>query len=169
MAFNLQQIFAALRDCDYVVVGGIAVLLHGHLRTTRDLDLVLDLDPTNCRKALDALAAIGLKPRLPIPLADFADPAKRLDWHQNRNMLVFPLWDPANPIRAVDLFVQPPIPFDTLLRRSVIKTLHDVPIRVAAIEDLVAMKEDAGRSHDLEDIDALRIIAANKVPTDPRP
>jgi len=36
MAFNVRQIFAALNDArvDYVVVGGLAVILHGYLRAT---------------------------------------------------------------------------------------------------------------------------------------
>jgi len=39
MAFNLREIFKALADAevDYVVVGGLAVIMHGHLRATRDL------------------------------------------------------------------------------------------------------------------------------------
>lgn len=34
MAFNVRQIFSALHDAqvDYVVVGGLAVILHGYLR-----------------------------------------------------------------------------------------------------------------------------------------
>lgn len=39
MSFNVRQIFAALNDAqvDYVVVGGLAVILHGYLRATADL------------------------------------------------------------------------------------------------------------------------------------
>jgi hypothetical protein len=47
----------------FVVVGGLAVILHGHLRATRDLDLVIDLEPSNCSRGLDALRGIGLRPR----------------------------------------------------------------------------------------------------------
>jgi hypothetical protein len=159
MAFNLREIFKALTDADYVVVGGLAVILHGHLRATRDLDLVVGFAPENIAKACDALSAIGLRPRLPVTFQDFADPAKREDWFQNRNMQVFPLWDPNNPERSVDVFVHEPIDFGSLMEHSVVKDLDGVPIRVASIAHLIAMKQIAGRRHDLDDIEALREIA----------
>src|SRR3546814_10505176 len=100
-----SDLFKALADArvDYVVVGGMAVIMHGHLRATRDLDLVIGLAPDNCTKAVDALAGIGLRPRLPVALSDFANPEKREDWADNRNMMVFQLWDPANLERSVDV------------------------------------------------------------------
>ena len=60
--------------------------MHGHLRATRHLDLLIGLHPDNCAKAMDALSGIGLRSRLPVTLADFADPSKREDWARNRNM-----------------------------------------------------------------------------------
>src|SRR3546814_8553099 len=84
-----SDLFKALADArvDYVVVGGMAVIMHGHLRATRDLDLVIGLAPDNCTKAVDALAGIGLRPRLPVALSDFANPEKREDWADNRHMM----------------------------------------------------------------------------------
>jgi hypothetical protein len=162
MAFDLREIFKVLADAhvDYVVVGGIAVILHGHLRATRDLDLVVDLQPDNCLTALQALAGIGLTPRLPVEMRDFADPARRKDWLENRNRLVFQLWDPGNPLRSVDIFVREPIDMRLLSAEAVIKDLDGVPIRVASIRHLIAMKRLAGRRHDIDDIEALRQIAA---------
>jgi hypothetical protein len=162
MAFNIREIFKALADAevDYIVVGGLAVIMHGHLRATRDLDLVIGLQPDNCARGMDALSGIGLRPRLPVTLADFADPAKREDWVRNRNMLVFQLWDPANPERSVDIFVREPLDFRAMLADAVVKSLDDVPIRVASIRHLIQLKGSAGRPQDLEDIEALRIIAA---------
>ncbi len=163
MAFNVREIFKALADAEvqYVVVGGLAVIMHGHLRATRDLDLVIGLEPGNCAKGMAALASIGLRPRLPVTLAEFADPAKREDWASNRNMLVFQLWDPANPERSVNVFVREPLDFRTLLAHAVIKELDNVPIPVASILHLIALKQVAGRPRDLDDIEALRDIAAD--------
>lgn len=145
---------------DYVVVGGMTVIMHGHLRATRDLDLVIGLGFDNCTKAMAALAGIGLRPRLPVALADFADPEKREDWAENRNMLVFQLWDPANPEQSVDLFVREPLDFDGMLAEAVVKDLDGVPIRVASIRHLIRLKQAAARPLDLDDIEALREIAA---------
>lgn len=94
-------------------------------------------------------------------LADFADPAKRDDWASNRNMLVFQLWDPANPERSVDIFVREPLDFRTMLAQAVIKDLDNVPIPVASIPHLIALKQVAGRPQDVDDIQALRDIAAD--------
>lgn len=162
MAFNIREIFKALADAkvDYVVVGGFAVIMHGHLRATRDLDLVVGLEPDNCAKGMAAMSGIGLRPRLPVTLADFADPAIREDWAQNRNMQVFQLWDPVNPERCVDVFVREPMNFRTMLAEALTKDLDGVPIRVASIRHLIEMKQAAGRNTDLHDIEALRQIAA---------
>ncbi len=161
MAFNLREIFKTLADADvdYVVVGGLAVIMHGHLRATHDLDLVIGLQPDNCAKGMAALAGIGLRPRLPVALSDFADPATREDWVQNRNMLVFQLWDPANPERSVDVFVREPFDFQTMLSEAVIKDLDGVAIPVASIRHLILLKQAAGRPQDMVDIEALRDIA----------
>lgn len=162
MAFNLREIFKALTDADYVVVGGLAVILHGHLRATRDLDLVIGFEPGNVAKACNALAGVGLRPRLPVTFEDFADPAKREEWFRHRNMQVFPLWDPANPERSVDVFVHEPLNFAELSKEAVVKDLDGVPIRIASIEHLIAMKQISGRRRDIDDIEALRqIVEAN--------
>lgn len=159
MAFNVRQIFTTLNDAgvDYVVVGGLAVILHGYLRATADLDLAIGLSPDNAGKAMAALASTGLQPRLPVAMSDFRDPGKRHEWKQ-RNMLVFPLWDPANPLRSVDVFIDEPIAFDELLGDAVRKDLDGVTIPVASIEHLIRMKRETGRGRDLEDIEKLEQI-----------
>ncbi|KLJ01922.1 DUF6036 family nucleotidyltransferase [Luteimonas sp. FCS-9] len=160
MAFNLREIFRTLADAkvDYVVVGGLAVILHGYLRATADLDLAIGLSPDNARRGMASLAAIGLRPRLPVTLEDFADPAKRAEWRDNRNMLVFPLWDPSNPLRSIDVFIDEPIAFEQLFQNAVTKEVDGVPVRVASIPHLIEMKRRAGRARDIEDIDKLQQI-----------
>lgn len=160
MAFNVRQIFAALNDArvDYVIVGGLAVILHGYLRATADLDLVIGLAPENCKRGLEALANIGFTPRLPVAIEAFADPRQREEWSEQRNMRVFQLWDPANPLRSLDVFVKEPIAFAALLRDAARKDIDGIPVRVASIEHLIEMKQAAGRPRDLDDIDKLRLI-----------
>lgn len=160
MAFNVRQIFAALNDneVDYVVVGGMAVILHGYLRATADLDLVIGLAPENCKRGLHALASLGFKPRLPVAIEDFADPRKRAEWVEQRNMLVFQLWDPTNPLRSLDVFVKEPIAFDLLFHDAEVKDIDGIPVRVASIEHLIELKLEAGRPRDLDDVAKLRQI-----------
>jgi hypothetical protein len=166
--FQVTTILKALADADvrYVTVGGFAVIMHGHLRTTKDLDLVVDLEPDNCKRALEALSGIGLQPRLPVQMVDFADPEIRRDWHENRNMQVFQIWDPENPIRCLDVFVREPIKFEELWAQSIKETLDGVPIHIASIEHLIEMKKQAGRERDITDIQALEAIRANAIESD---
>jgi hypothetical protein len=160
MAFNVRQIFAALNaaQVDYVVVGGLAVILHGYLRATAHLDLAIGLSPANAKRGMDALGAIGLQPRLPVSLDDFADADKRAEWRQ-RNMRVFPLWDPGNPIRLVDVFIDESIEFGILLAGAVRKHLAGLEVPIASIPHLIDMKRRAARPRDLDDIQKLEAIA----------
>ena len=61
----------------YVVVGGLAVVLHGHARLTVDLDLVVDLAPEAARRTISALVGLGFRPLAPVEALDFADAARR--------------------------------------------------------------------------------------------
>jgi hypothetical protein len=159
-----ESIFAALNQggVRYVVVDGVATLLHGYARLTVDLDLVVDLSPGEAEKAIAVLSAIGLSPRVPVDAREFADPAKRQAWIRERNMRVFTMIDPNNPLRQVDLFVESPIRFDDLWNRAETIQLESTDVRVAAIADLVEMKRRAGRPQDLVDIEALEAILARK-------
>ncbi|RIK07191.1 MAG: hypothetical protein DCC49_10585 [Acidobacteria bacterium] len=77
-----DSIFEALdrTGTAYVVVGGVAVVLHGHARLTADLDIVVNLETSALKAALSELTRIGLRPRLPVNAMDFADPAIRREW-----------------------------------------------------------------------------------------
>lgn len=168
--FHVAEILQALADSEvrYVAVGGFAVIMHGHLRTTVDLGLVLDLERDNCKTALDTLADVGLQPRLPVQMSDFAEAEVRKDWLENRNMQVFQLWDPDNPVRSVDLFVRAPMDFDRLWQASVVEHLEGTPIRLASIDHMIEMKREAGRERDRMDIEALEKIRANAGPDQER-
>ncbi len=157
----LRPVLEALVDTEtrFVVVGGVAVVLHGHARLTMDLDLVIDLGPGKAIAAIDALVAIGLRPRVPVEPRDFADPDIRRGWIEERNMQAFPLEDPNDPRRHVDVFVESPVDFEELWRDSVVKDLGGgLAVRVASIPHLQSMKRAAGRTWDMDDIQALELI-----------
>ena len=160
-AARYEAIIAALESADirYVIAGGFAVNLHGFLRFTKDLDMIIDLSAENATNAMSVLSGFGLKPRVPVALADFADPAKRQDWFENRNMLVFQVWHPDDPFCSVDVFIRNPIAFDDLWARSIRASLGSTDCRIASIEDLIAMKTEAGRPQDLRDIEELQRLA----------
>ena len=87
----LREVLARLAGADvrFVVVGGVAVVLHGHMRATKDLDLVIDLEPAAARRALDVFTQMGLRPTAPVSVYDFADAAIRQSWIADKNMTVF--------------------------------------------------------------------------------
>ena len=95
------------------------------------------------------------------PLA-FADPEIRAQWIHEKGMRVFSLWDPANPMREVDLFVEHPIDFNELWNRSEVIELTRTVVRIASIPDLIYLKRLAGRPQDLADIEALEAILRRK-------
>jgi predicted nucleotidyltransferase len=146
----------------YVVVGGVAVVMHGYLRMTQDIDIVVDLKRENALRAVDTLTAMGLRPFVPVDAREFADPAKRREWIDERNMKVFSMRDWKDPFLSVDLFVQEPVPFDELAARATEVAVGASKVLVAAIGDLIVMKRDAGRPRDLEDIEKLEEIGRTR-------
>ena len=155
-----EPLFRALNatGARYVVVGGLATVLHGYARLTADVDLVVDLAPEPAGRLVDALLGLGLVPRAPVDAAGFADPEIRERWVRDKGMQVFSFVDRANPMRAVDLFVQYPIDFESLWSRAQVMTLESTTVPVANLDDLITMKRIAGRPQDLVDIEQLERI-----------
>ncbi len=153
----------AERGGRFVVAGGLAVVLHGHPRLTVDLDLVVDLEPEAARRTVEALTSLGLRPLAPVDPLDFADPSRRRAWIEEKGMRVFSFYDPHDPLRIVDLFVEPPFDFEVLWSNARVMELGRVAVRVAAIPDLIRMKRQAGRAQDLDDIQRLAEIERRRV------
>jgi hypothetical protein len=122
----------------YVVVSGVAVVLHGHVRPIADLDIVIDPAPQEARRAMRALTGAGFVPSVPLPL----------------NMLtVLRMFDQSQ--REVDVFVRYHIPFAELWADSEPARVGDCVARVASLEHLLRAKRINGRPHDLLDIEGL--------------
>lgn len=158
---TLEKVFRALNEAQvrYLVVGGLAVNAHGYVRATRDLDLVIGLTAENIRKGLSALEAIGYRPRVPVTPDQFADPALRERWRNEKQMIVLQLWSDAFERTPVDVFVYEPFDFEAEWMAAVRQPLApgvDVPF--VRLEILFAMKTEAGRPQDLVDIEKLRRI-----------
>ena len=158
---DFDLVFAALtqRKVRYLVVGGVAVVLHGVPRFTADLDLVFALDTANVLAALDALAGLAYRPRAPVPLLDFADPSARRDWIEAEGLTVFSLWSPDHPATEIDLFIEEPFPFEEVFARATRVDLGENQVTVASIADLIELKRRADRPQDREDIERLLALA----------
>ncbi len=75
-----------------------------------------------------------------MPALAFADPKARADWVATKGMRVFSVWDPADPMRQIDLFIEHPIPFEDVWNRSVEVTLDSTTVHIASIDDLIVLK-----------------------------
>lgn len=159
MKNEVRRITTALNEASvrYVVVGGLAVVAHGYVRATMDVDLVIDLNRENLVNALGALEKIGFRPRLPVSKEQFADPETRAQWIEEKHMLVFPLWNPDAPTLIIDVFVKSPFDFDEEYQKAVwIDYDADLAIPFVARDRLIQMKQAAGRPKDLDDIEHLK-------------
>ncbi len=159
MATEFDTIFAVLQRTGlrYVVVGGVAVNLHGYQRFTKDVDLVIEMVADRTLKALQALEAIGYKPAVPVALADFADPAIREAWARDKGMMVFQMYSDQARV-SIDIFVQYPLDFEELWTQGTKVELPGTSLRIASIDHLILMKRKASRAQDLLDIEQLERI-----------
>jgi predicted nucleotidyltransferase len=144
----------------YLIVGGVAVVLHGFLRTTEDLDLVIQLEPDNVSRVVEALQRAGFRPRASVAMQDFADPARRSEWISEKGMVVFTVIHPDRPSLEVDLFVAEPFDFDAAFERAPRAPIRTQTAPVVALEDLIALKRKSGRHVDLADVEALENMRA---------
>ena len=145
----------------YLVVGGVAVVLHGHLRSTADLDLVIQLSEENASRAVKALGALGYRPRVPVSIEQFAKEEIRKGWIKDKGLTVFSLWHPQRPLIEVDLFVAEPFDFDEAYQRALEIELNHTSITVVSLKDLLALKRSANRPQDIADIEALENLESS--------
>jgi len=129
----------------YVLVGGIALIRHGVVRATRDVDAVFDPDPDNVRK-IQALVDKWQATRpdgSPVPQDSIA---------AGRNIHL------ATEIGDLDLVSEAAagIRFSDLLARAETKKVDGVEAPICSLADLVAMKRAVGRERDLADLAELR-------------
>ena len=136
----------------FAIAGGHAVALHGAVRGTVDLDLVLALSRGNFTAAEAALNGMGLESRLPLKAEEVFD--FREEYIRNRNLIAWSFVNPADPTEIVDIILTEDL--DSMQVELV--PLGRLRLPVVAVADLIRMKEKSGRPQDLEDVKALRSI-----------
>ena len=135
---------------EFVVIGGLAVIAHGHIRTTADLDVCYARTPENVRRLVAALA--DLSPRL-----RGAPPELPFFWDEKtvKNGLNFTLVTSLGELDLLGEVTGLGAYGDIALRAEVV-TLHDTSVKLLSLEDLIRSKAAAGRAKDLLDLEALR-------------
>lgn len=155
----LVKVFQELnkRKVRYLVAGGVAAILYGNPRFTKDLDLFVDLEEANLRKMIAGLKTLKFIPRAPVKADDFAVKENRDRWMKEKGMLAFTFINPKNPFENVDILLMSPVPFQTAYRKKRIFKSENTNIPVVSSDHLIQMKTFAGRPQDLNDIEVLKV------------
>ncbi len=139
MLNRLQGVFSSLdkHNVHYLVIGGIAAVLHGVPRATFDLDILIEATPENAGRLLRALAEAGLGTATLIS-------AEALLRHE---IVVF-----QDRVRIDVQTSTPGITFEEAWARRETMNYRGTRFFVLSKEDLIASKKAAGRPRDLEDV-----------------
>jgi predicted nucleotidyltransferase len=140
---DFGQILADLNRAGvrYVLVGGIALIRHGVIRATRDVDAVLARDPANLERLRSLISSwSATRPDgSPVP-QDTIAPGKTINL--------------ATPHGDLDLLADRPSPlsFAELSARAEVRRVDGVEAPICSLADLVALKRIAGRERDHVDL-----------------
>lgn len=148
-----RRIFECLarHEVAYVVIGGIAVIAHGHTRNTRDVDLVPSPKARNFARLAAALRELGA--RLSGTDAHLLD----IDVYDPKTLGNGSNFTLETDAGGLDVFGDVPgaPPYSELAARAMAVDIGGLEIRIAGLDDLIRMKQASGRPQDLGDIAAL--------------
>lgn len=157
------DLFSALdrHRVDYVLIGGLAISLHGIERATMDIDVTVAMTPGNLSALVAMARVLGMTPVLPVDLNALADLDQLARWRRERNLEAFALRAPGVAGVTLDVLLHPPVDFTALRARAVTFSAGGVPVVVASVDDLIALKQAVGRPIDLADIEHLQRLKAS--------
>jgi hypothetical protein len=144
MLNQLRGVFSSLRkhQVNYIIIGGIAAILHGVPRATFDLDILIEATPDNAQRLLDALLDAGLGTAAMTTAEELL--AHEITIFRDR----------------VQIDVQtstPGIRFEEVWERREVMRYGRQAFYVLSRDDLIASKRASGRQQDLEDVRLLEL------------
>lgn len=149
------RIFESLQrhEVEYLTIGGVAVNAHGHVRNTRDVDILIEPDAENMQRLAAALGELDAK--LAGVDADLLD----IDPHDPDALLDGGNFTLRTAAGGLDLFDPGEIPggrpYEEMRPRAVEVIIDGVGIRAVGFDDLIRLKRESGRDRDLEDVATL--------------
>jgi hypothetical protein len=149
------RIFESLQrhEVEYLTIGGVAVNVHGHVRNTRDVDILIEWTAENMGRLAAALGELDA--RLFGVDADLLD----VDPHDPEDLLNGGNFTLRTAAGGLDLFDPAEIPggrpYDEMRPRAVEAIVEGVHIRAVGLDDLIRLKRESGRDRDLEDVATL--------------
>ena len=155
--FDLLRTLRA-HDVEFVLIGGFALAFHGAPRATKDVDVVPKPGAENLARLWRALEALDAEPQ---GLEDFRPEEMPVEWGLEGLIAGGGNWIVHTRRGRLDVmqWVEPFESYDELRANAVEEYVAEIgsTILVAGLEDLIAMKEAAGRDQDLVDVTALRM------------
>ena len=153
LAHVLSELVDILRThkTNYALIGGLAVSVRGRVRSTRDIDLLLDVPQLELPRLLDDLQQRGFEFDLRTLLSEWANGITQLTWRGR--------------IR-VDWLKPVVVQFQHVLDRATEVPLNDQRVRVADVEGLILLKLTAWRPQDQEDVRGLLAKHAGQLDLD---
>ena len=142
----------------YLIVGGLAVNLHGIPRMTQDIDIIIEMQQDNIINTIKSFKDIGYSCKLPINPEDMAKPEIVQEWISKRNLVAISFFDCHKPFKIADIILEHPLSFEEAFKCKITKIVKDIPVNIASIDDLVKMKLKANRKQDISDIELLNKI-----------
>lgn len=136
---------------DFVVIGGVAVVVQGSPRFTADLDISYATSSENLRRLGELLVDLSARLRGVDEDVPFVPDARTL---RGAGTLALTTGD-----GDIDLLADPPGSpgYASLKRKATQIELGGERVLIASIDDLIAMKEATARPQDLLDVESLEI------------
>lgn len=138
----------------YVIVGGIAVGLLGYLRSTADMDILVEMTDDNLKKIVSILKQKGYRVKQPVDPMGIAKEETRHDWIHNKHMRAFNFYK-EDELKEVDIIIKSPVSYEEARKGALKIKVDDISLPVISIDKLIKMKKKAGRSKDELDIEQL--------------
>ena len=141
----------------YVIVGGIAVNLFGFVRSTADMDILVEMSNENLKKVVSILKKKGYHVKQPVDPMGIADEKLRYDWIHNKHMKAFNFYK-EDELKEVDIIIESPLSFKDAQKGRLCFRIDDLLLPVISIDNLIKMKSGTGRGVDKLDIEELKKI-----------
>lgn len=156
-----EKVLVALNKAkvQYLVIGGVAVNLHGYVRFTGDLDLLLLLNKENLAKIDKVMKRLKYSERLPVSIMELGDSQKVKKWIKEKNLKAYTFNPPPGNLLQIDIIINESLKFAEFYKRKSIKTMGKIKIPVVSINDIIEMKKRAKRDKDIMDLKVLKYLS----------
>lgn len=130
------------QNVEYILVGGMAVILHGYVRTTGDMDVWVNRTKENYQKIAKAFFDFGM------PVFDMTE--------ENFLSEHYDVWSfGVSPVKIELMTAVKGLNFEDAYKVSQLYTEDEITIRFLHLNSLIEAKKASGRYKDLDDLDQL--------------